>query len=563
MHMTKTAGTFVLLSIAAILAAFVWLLLHNQSQTEYLTFFDFWRNYNVLAGHGGLDEYLFHDVHTYAVASLVWYLDMWLAGGSLKLLHAIVLGLNAAIALCLAFLGRRLFAVAKVSGAYVLAIVAAALGLWLSPSNSYGLAYPVMDIIASALLLFVCLTAIMVGSSTSVQADAGAQRQRWIGYLCIAVLGFFSLEPFIAVPLFLLVDSALRKRYTEVVGHLLIVAVVLAFYFTLRERPVLQESSPALQWDWLVLAYNVLVFLSMHVLMVLRAVNVSPGLAAGVAVVASTIQLAALILFAVSHYTSAARQDLSPRFALSLAALGILAIILAVWLRNSTAIAAEPVPRYTPYAILFTMGVFFLSLRAILTAGGRMQWTVSFLAVLVTAAYLVTDAWAFLWRSYNPAEVFAQSRLEMPLYAVSPGDEAGLGPSEPDGGLAFRSNLHTFLKTRGLTVFGCPGYLGLGAKLPPLQTSAGARCSLLQRRGAPDQRPGYQLDTFRIEGMPDNGVFLVTDAGGVITAFGFAAKRHPADRTAQSLLPMSDDPRAQVYYAQVRGTDLVSALPCH
>lgn len=83
--MPAATRSIAILTTAAILIGLVWLLLHNQSQTEYLIYFDFWRNYNVLAGNGSFDEYLFHDVHTYAVASLTWYFDAWLAGGSLKL----------------------------------------------------------------------------------------------------------------------------------------------------------------------------------------------------------------------------------------------------------------------------------------------------------------------------------------------------------------------------------------------------------------------------------------------------------------------------------------------
>jgi hypothetical protein len=65
-------------------------IIHNQGQSEYLIYYDFWRNYNALAGNGTFQSYLFHNVHTYAVPSLIWYLDVTLASGSLKVLHTIV-----------------------------------------------------------------------------------------------------------------------------------------------------------------------------------------------------------------------------------------------------------------------------------------------------------------------------------------------------------------------------------------------------------------------------------------------------------------------------------------
>lgn len=560
--MTKAASTLLFLIVAAMLAGFLWLLLHNQSQTEYLTYYDFWRNYNVLAGYGGPDEYLFHDVHTYALASLVWYLDMWLADGSLMLLHAIVLGVNLAIAGCLVLLTRQLLGPAKASGVASLAVAAAAMAIWLSPSNSVGLTYPVMDIVASAMLLFLCLTAFIVGGSFAATRSGSQLYPRGLGYLSVAVLGFFTLEPFIVVPLFLAADSALRRWHREAVIHLAVAVVLLVAYLALREHPVLQESEATLNRDMFALAHNILVFLSTHVLMVLRSLGASPTLAANLSIAASLVQLTALGGFAVAHYRRDFRDDPSPRFALALAAIGILAVVLATWLRSATALTLEPVPRYTPYSILFSMGVMLLSARWFLTVKGRLARTASGLAIAVMAGYLAADAFAFWIRGYNPAEGFAQNRLEMPVYAISPGSEMGLGPSEPDGGFAFRSRLHSFLKERALTVFGSPGYRWLGKPLPLAVTSGHARCVLLREEDASGQRPQYKLVTVLVEGMRGNGVFLAADDTGISRAFGLAAKRHPTHKVLQSLLPERDHNWVQLYYAEVVGGDLVSAVAC-
>ncbi|MGB8719930.1 MAG: hypothetical protein WCD46_11525 [Desulfobacterales bacterium] len=434
--------------------------------------------------------------------------------------------------------------------------------LWLSPSNSVGLTYPVLDIIASALLLALALAAIVAPDSGGVQTQGTTRRLREIGYLCIAVVGFFSFETFVAAPLFLALDAVLRRNYRDFLLHALAVAVLLALYFALRERPVLSPSSPAFHWDYLAFVHNFLMFLSMHVLMLLHALKIESVTAANFAIIVSSIQLTALTLFAGSHYSGSSRSDTSPRFAISFAVVGIISIALATWLRNSSSITTDPVPRYTPYAMLFSMGVFFLSARALAMPSGRLLRGTSFLAILAVSSYLLADIFAFSLRSYNPAHTFALSRLEMPVYASSPGSEILLGPSEPDGGLAFRSNLHSFLRTRELSVFGSAGYLGLGHPVPPAETATSAGCSLLEQQAAPGQRPQYTLATFRTEGVSGNGVLLAADAAGTIIGFGFAAKLHPAEKTVQALLPKPDAASVRFYYAEVRGAKLVMAVPC-
>lgn len=551
-----------LLIAGAILLGFVWLLLHNQSQTEYLIFFDFWRNYNVLAGHGRVDEYLFHDVHTYVVASLFWYLDVWLSGGSLKLFHGVVLGANVAVFGCLVFLSIRLFQFTTIHRIHAVAIATTAMSLWLSPSNSVGLTYPVADILATVLVLTVSLSAILLDSSSDMPTNTVGRRLRQGGYLGVAVFGFFAFETFIAVPLFFALDSVLRKRYRDALPHLMIVFLLLALYVALRERPILAAAATEAHRDYVAFAHNSLMFLSMHVVMVLRALEIRPGLASSLAVLSSVIQLTAVALFAVSHYWGSPRGDLAPRFALAFVAVGIVSIGLAVWLRFSSDVINDPVSRYTPYSILLTMGVLFLAVRAIATNSGRALRLASVLAVGVIVLYLLADVFAFLQRSDNPGSTFAQSRLEMAVYASSPGSEMDLGPSDPDGGLALRSNLHAFLSARGVSVFGSAGYLGLGGALPPSEASGMADCLFVREQAAPGERPGYRLATFRIAGMSGNGVFLLVDQDGVIEAFGFAAKLHPADETVGTLLPAGGENASRVLYAQVRGQDLVTAVPC-
>lgn len=551
-----------ILASTAILIGFIGLLLHNQSQTEYLISYDFWRNYNVLAGNGTFNEYLFHNVHTYAIPSMFWYFDVLLSGGSLKLFHAIVVGKTVAAFGCLIYLSLRLFEATRVHTAYAVAIATAAMALWLSPSNSAGLTYPLVDILATCLLLSLCLSAVILAPLPAVPTIGATERLRVLGYLGVAVFGFFSLEVFVAVPLFLALDCALRNRYREILLHALIVAFLLTLYFALREGPVRHASSIEINRDYLAFAHNFLMFLAMHVLMVLRAFKVEPGLAANIAIIASALQLLALTLCAVSQYSGHRRANLSSRFALLFAVVGIISIALATWLRFSSDLTTVPVARYTPYSILFSMGVLFLSVRALAVSSGRVLRAASWLALLVISSALTADIFAFWLRFYNPGGTFALRRLEMAVYASSPGHEVGLGPSEPDAGLAFRSNLHAFLSSRELSVFGSAGYLGLGHSLPPLETGGHVRCRFLRKTSAPAARPQYALATFRTEGVSSNGVFLLADAQGTIKGFGLSAQLHPAEKTMRSLLPAAEVATSRIFYGEVEGADLVSAIPC-
>lgn len=181
-------------------------------------------------------------------------------------------------------------------------------------------------------------------------------------------------------------------------------------------------------------------------------------------------------MFALAHYGRGdSVADPSPLFALLMSAVGIVSIALAIWLRFSTEILAGAVDRYTPYSILFSMGTFLIASRSLMMPVGAALRFSSLLVVVVIIGYLLADAWASWFRSYNPAVGFFQNRVEMAVYATDPGTEEGLGPSEPDEGRFYRSNLHSFLKSRGLSVFGSSGYQALGQHLPSRETSGELR----------------------------------------------------------------------------------------
>lgn len=69
---------------------FGWLQTHNLYQTQYLIYYDFWRNFDALKEGNDIYPFVFHFIHTYVVASAIWYSDVLFAAGSLKLVHAYV-----------------------------------------------------------------------------------------------------------------------------------------------------------------------------------------------------------------------------------------------------------------------------------------------------------------------------------------------------------------------------------------------------------------------------------------------------------------------------------------
>jgi hypothetical protein len=296
---------------------------------------------------------------------------------------------------------------------------------------------------------------------------------------------------------------------------------------------------------------------------VLREFEIKPGIAVNLSIMASTIQLTALTFFAGSHYSAKSRADLSPRFALLLAIVGIVTIALATWLRYSNEIVTFPVTRYTPYSILFSMGVLFLSVRALMTASGYVLRGAAFLAVLTTSSYLMADTFAFWLRSYNPAGEYANIRMEMAVYADSPGSEIPLRPDGYKRFKALRAKHHSFLKDNALSVFGSAGYLALGHSLPPANATDNVFCKLMWEWSARNERPEYTMASFRTNDTSQNGVFLAADPHGTIVGFGFAARIHPAQKNIVSLLPKTTKTAPLVYYyARTRGAHLVSAVPC-
>lgn len=547
----------------AILASFVWLFFHNQAQTEYTIHYDLWRSFARLAGDGSFKQYLFHFVHTYAITSLIWYLDVVFADGSLKLFHGVVSMVLIAAFAAFYVASIRFFRVTEVNKANAVVVTVIAMALWFSPSNSVGYTYPVVDILSSSLLLSLLLATLIVNSAADPGRSVVSKRIHWFGYLVVAIVGFFSLEPFLSIPLFLSLDAMFRRRFREALLHLLIAAVLVGLYFGLRDQPFLRASHGAYDRNLLAFLHNFLVFLSMHFLMLFKAFGLDPLMSTYIAITVSVLELMTLGVFALTHYRQKdSVADLSPRFALALATLGIVTITLAVWLRFSIQLQLNPIDRYTPYSVFFSMGTFLIASRTIVIPSGIALRFASIGVYVVTIGYLLAEASAFWLVSYNPAAYFAEARMEMAVYATDPGTEEGLGPSTHDEGLTLRSNLHSFLHSHGLSVFASPGFQAIGKPLPSQETSGKLHCKLLKEDAVLESRPQVRLIAARIDGAIADGAFVAADERGIIVAFGFSMKTHPADRTVQTLLPRTDDRQITIHYVKTAGSELVAAVPC-
>lgn len=114
----------------------------------------------------------------------------------------------------------RFFRVAAVHKSDAVVVVIIVMALWLSPSNSVGLTRPLVDILSSSLLLSLLLTTLLITSANDLGTIRVTERNHWFGYLVVAGVGFFALETFLVVPLFLSLDAVLRRRSREALLHL-------------------------------------------------------------------------------------------------------------------------------------------------------------------------------------------------------------------------------------------------------------------------------------------------------------------------------------------------------
>jgi hypothetical protein len=556
----RLIGYLLSLSACACLAAFAWLQMHNLSQTEYLIWNDFWRNFAAFKEGQDVYPFIFHKVHTYAFASFIWYLDVLFASGSLQLTHAYVVVATLAALSCLALLTHRL---CRSTGTpRILSVFAAVVtsAMWLSPSNASSFSYPLVDILASTLLLLLCLATM---TRARVEMSDGQGPFRWLaglGYLVVVCLGFLTLETFLAVPLALAGEALFRRRRKEFSFHLGLALLLGALYVLFIPDPVLPAQAHARSAG--AVAHNFLVLLSSHYGLLFQALGISPRASGFMSQIASLLQLICLVTLGWRHYTGASCTDPWLRFPQLLAVLGIVAIALAAGLRFGVEPAYRPVPRYTPYSMMFSIAVCLLAVSALRSAGGTASFIAGLAIVGGNLGYLAAESGALWFRSHNVGATYIQARLEMSAYAIAPGTERNLGPSEPDQGLSWRFNLHEFLKERELSVFSSAGYRSLGTLLVAPEAKLGSGCV---RRSEAEVRRGeavYRRSTF--EGVDGDGIFLAVDDEGRVVSFSFAAQMTPMDQAVSALLPIKSDRNESVFFARVKGdrpTELVRCAP--
>jgi hypothetical protein len=529
------------------LVSFALLQLHNQSQTEYLIHYDFWRLFSALKN--GLNyPYIYHNVHTYVIVSLIWYLDVLLAHGSLIFLHTYVATVTLlAFACLLVLLFRR---ANNASRSYMALTAFVSTAVWMSPSNSNSFAYPSVDILAST-LLFLSTLAILVRT----KEETGGISYGWqAAYLFVVCFGFLTLESFLVLPLFLAIDGAMRGRRKEATIQFIFVVCLLVLYVVFLRRP-----SENMHLDQtravLAVAHNFLILLSSHYGLLSLAFGTSLSAASSLSLLISSIQLGCFGIYAWHLYKQPTGTE-SDCFPIPIAMFAMASVALATWLRVGNEPINFPIDRYTVYSTMFSMSVLLLGVFAQCTKTGLFA---SITIMVINMAYLAAEGSALLFWSHNTGKAFIMARLEMPIYAQFPGNELNIGPGEPNEGRDYRANLHDFLRARQLSVFSSDGYRSLGMPFVAPDTTGGVVCSRRHDNDTPRANMDYHYISF--EGVEDTGLFLVIDERNIVISFSFAGKVDPYDQTVIALLPEETSQRT-ILFTKFRQGKLVSAVRC-
>jgi hypothetical protein len=180
---------------------------------------------------------------------------------------------------------------------------------------------------------------------------------------------------------------------------------------------------------------------------------------------------------------------------------------------------------------------------------------------VICVTYILGEQTALLLRSHNIGSFTFQQRLEMAVYAISPGNERSLGPAEPDDGTGYRRELHEFLNERRLSVFRSAGYESLGAKITST-SELESQTSCVKVWQTPSARSDMTLYFMYFHGIEDNGFFIVADQNRTVTSFSFASRATPFDRTVVALLPIGDPADRAVYFVKFGSGKEVPAVPC-
>jgi len=516
---------------------------------------DFWRNFVALKSANTIYPFIFHNVHTYAVASLIWYLDVLFSNGNLGLLHLYVTAGTLIFFCCLFLLMRSSAAVNNIPASWTVLSLLSAAALWLSPSNGGSFAYPMVDVIGATLLLLLCLAAISI---RKIQLYGQQQYKKYvIIYVIIVVIGFFTLETFLVVPLVIAIDALIRRHWKSVAMQLGLVIAGAAMYAALIEKPPTVQF-PAERHIGAT-AHYFLVLLSTHYGLLFRAWGMKPHISGIMSMWCSAIQLTAFGFLIWEAYRFKTGDRALP-FPIIFAAFGCVSIGLAAWLRAPTVSIDDPVSRYTLYSVIFSMAVL---LQATIHPRFNIRSAVGLVGaavVIVNLGYIGLGLGAVFLRGQTASPFFVMARLEMAVFALSPGSERGIGPADPDKGRSLRSGVYEFLKNHAWSVFSSDGYRAVGNSLSPAVVTRDGDCARLGQVDSPREGANYLLVSFK--GTDGDGVFLLTDRSMRIIGFSFAAQVSPFTRQAFALIPARMEDGNEIYFARMKEGQPLKAARC-
>ena len=514
---------------AAILTASVRFVVWSNEQTQYLIWHDTWRFFSRLQQSAPLSEYLFHNVHVFALPNLVLYLDVVLASGTLRFLHLTTNLMATGIGVAIYFLLRPKLSTSRVMAVGLPALV---MSVWISPANAKTFSYHILGIIVSGSLLFALLAANL--QSALARKDQSTKRRRILlaALGCVVVLGFASLEVF-AVVIAVLALGAFADRDRAQSTMLLVLLVLLAAGYALyRHQSVASVGlDSGMERHLSVVVRNSLLGLYGFVENIAVGHGMERPAARHLGRLFVLVELGTVAALGVRKLVLRERFDQVWRASLALSSFALLSCVSSAWLRYGSSVLSEPVGRYLPYGIILTIAAALIcvSEASRLDREAPPRLALPMLVAIAAASLAALTA--------RPTALGSEigGKLEMPLFAQQPGTERRLGPVTDDPA-AFRRRLHPFLESEGLSVFSSAGYGLLGRTLSTAERSSEG-CEVVAQRLVDRQAQRIMAATVRHPGS--NGVFALVDEDSVVRSFGFPLR--PTWRTdrVRTLLPLS------------------------
>ena len=540
--------TFAVIGILFLLSALS-VLHYSHGSTENLLYFDSWRVTEKLRTGAPINAYFFHNEHTFTFPTAVLWLDTQLSSGNLSLLHNIVYSAQFIIfGLLLCILRRQ-----RGLGLGVFSTVASAsllMTLWLSMSNQTAFTYPMLDVMAAACLLSILAFAVLLGEL--LQGTHGRVNETLLSLITVfvAALGFFSLETFIIVLAVGTLECYLRKRWSLLtLLSLLIIACVLFYFNHLSSSLGRKSSVSAVNFE--VVFSNSLKQLSGHVYHFFLEKNFDRTSAGYLAIAYSLAQLAVILLSLQSIYHYRYDLRLHQRFAIYATSFAAVSIFSAVWLRFSTSPDIPPVPRYIWYATILNWASLLLAFELVKN-DTRLIRNCSIAFIFINVVFIALD-----FGVSHPSEKIIKSRAEMAVYALSPGDERGLGPSSEVRGKILREIQYQYLKKNKLSVFSHEGLSFLDHPITSL-TRRDGRCEILKV----NRSARYKNSVMGIELTGDfdiaSGYFLLIGDDDLVKSFSFVGKPKYSDRKHTALFSVkSETVNPKIIYLEAQNKNYV------